>query len=209
MEFFSNINVQYYLAAYLISGIPFGLLLVYAIAKVDLRKVGSGSIGATNVLRVLKERHDPMLARKAALATLVLDASKGAAVLGFAMMQNVDPATLWAIAVLAVVGHCFSPYLLFEGGKGVATAFGVMLLLLPVEALLGLLAWAVAGKVLKISSLASLVGLGCTLVASFILHPEIPQIQSHAPIVLIGILIFYKHLPNLFRLSQQKEQPIL
>jgi len=125
MEFLTNPNIIFYIAAYLIGGIPFGLILARFFAGVDVKSSGSQSIGATNVLRVVKER-DPALAKKLAIATLTLDAFKGVAVLLVAKLTGMPDATLWAIAVLAVAGHCFSPYLMFEGGKGIATGVGVL-----------------------------------------------------------------------------------
>ena len=127
MDLLSNINIQFYIVAYLVGGIPFGLLLAKKFTSIDVRESGSGSIGATNVLRVLKESN-PALAKKIAIATLLLDALKGVAILLIAMMMDLSQQTMWMIAILAVVGHCYSPYLKFEGGKGVATGMGVMLL---------------------------------------------------------------------------------
>ena len=113
------------------------------------------------------------------------------------------------IAFLAVVGHCFSPFLKFEGGKGVATGVGVVAVFLPIEAILGLIIWGLVGKILKISSLASLIGVLFVGIMSFVLHPEIPHIHTHAPVLLIMFIIFYKHIPNIIRLFQRKEQKIL
>ena len=115
----------------------------------------------------------------------------------------------WMIAFLAVVGHCFSPFLKFEGGKGVATGVGVVAVFLPIEAILGLIIWGLVGKILKISSLASLIGVLFVGIMSFVLHPEIPHIHTHAPLILIMFIIFYKHIPNIIRLFQRKEQKIL
>ncbi len=200
MELLFNTNVQFFILAYLAGGIPFGLLLAKQFAGVDIKSSGSKSIGATNVLRVVKEQ-DPSLAKKLAIATIALDALKGVAVLLVAHLAGVSEATLWGIAVLAVVGHCFSPFLGFEGGKGVATGIGVVAFMLPLEALIALVFWAASAKLLKISSLSSLIGLGAMLVSSFLLHPEIP----HAPLVLLSIIIIYKHLPNIARLLTAKE----
>lgn len=208
MEIFSNINIQFYILAYLIGGIPFGLLLAKKFASFDIRESGSGSIGATNVLRVLKES-DPKLAKKLAIATLILDALKGVLVLGIASLLGLAPESLWGIAILAVIGHCYSPYLKFEGGKGVATGMGVLLFLLPLETIIAFVAWAVAGKTIKISSLSSLVGLLVLVIASFILHPDIPLIKTHAPVLIIAFLIFYKHTPNIMRLFSGKESAVV
>ncbi len=203
-----NINLTFYLAAYLIGGIPFGLILAKLFTNIDIREKGSGAIGATNVLRVVKEK-DPVLAKKLSIATAALDALKGVIVLVIASLVGVSEETKWAIAVLAVLGHCFSPYLKFEGGKGVATGFGVLLYMLPLESIVGFLFWFLAAKFIKISSLSSLIGLMALLIASFIIHPDIPVIHTHAPIIMIAAIIFYKHIPNIIRLLKGEERRVV
>ncbi|MDR3163044.1 MAG: glycerol-3-phosphate 1-O-acyltransferase PlsY [Helicobacteraceae bacterium] len=203
-----NENFLFYLAGYLIGAIPFGYLLGRFVGKVNIRETGSGSIGATNVLRVLKEKN-PALAKNLSILTVLCDALKGAIVMIAALLAGFDENVAWTIAVLAVVGHCFSPYLLFEGGKGIATGVGVVMVMLPVEACLGLLAWFIAAKVVKISSIASLAGMFTAVLLSFVIHPEVPGIGTHAPIVIIGFIIFYKHLPNIVRLLRRKEAKVV
>lgn len=203
MDFLFNTNVQFFIAAYLVGGIPFGLLLAKKFAGVDIKASGSGSIGATNVLRVVKESN-PALAKKLGAATLALDAIKGVLVLAVGYFMGLSEATLWGIAVLAVIGHCFSPYLNFEGGKGVATGMGVMMFLLPLETLLALVVWGVLAKTLKISSISSLTGVLSLLVSSFYIHPE----MNHAPVVLIVFILFYKHIPNIIRLFKGEEKRV-
>jgi glycerol-3-phosphate acyltransferase PlsY len=204
MDFLFNTNVQFFIAAYLIGGIPFGLLLARKFAGVDIKASGSGSIGATNVLRVVKES-DPVLAKKLGAATLALDAIKGVLVLTAGYLVGVSEATMWAIAVLAVIGHCFSPYLNFEGGKGVATGMGVMMFMLPLETIIALVVWALGAKVIRISSLSSLTALAALVVASFIIHPD----MAHAPVILIGFILFYKHIPNIIRLIKGEEKRVV
>ena len=204
----TNINIQFYILAYLVGGIPFGLLLAKKFTSIDVREGGSGSIGATNVLRVLKESN-PALAKRIAIATLLLDALKGMAVLIVAYMLNISQQTMWMIAILAVVGHCYSPYLKLEGGKGVATGMGVMLFMLPIETIFAVVAWFVAGKILKVSSLSSLIALLTLLISSFIIHPEITEIKTHAPLFIIAFLIVYKHVPNIMRLFSGKESKVV
>jgi len=207
MDFF-NQNILLYLAAYLISGIPFGYLLAKQFAGVDIKQAGSGNIGATNVLRVVKEQ-DPSLAKKLGAATLFLDAIKGMVVIFIAMLLGAPESTLWTIAVLAVVGHCFSAFLGFEGGKGVATGFGVLAVMMPIPSLIAVVVWFIAGKTLKISSLSSLIGLAALIAASYILYPEVPGIGSHAPIWIIAFIIFYKHIPNIVRLINKEESKVV
>jgi len=204
MDLFSNQNFLLYLAAYLIAGIPFGYLLAKQFAGVDIKEAGSGNIGATNVLRVVKEK-DPKLAKKLGAATLFLDAIKGVLVILVAKMLGAPESVLWTIAVLAVIGHCFSAFLAFEGGKGVATGFGVLLVMMPIPALIAIIVWLIAAKGLKISSLSSLIGLVAFIIASYVMYPEVPGIISHAPIWIIALIIFYKHIPNIVRIFKKEE----
>jgi glycerol-3-phosphate acyltransferase PlsY len=204
MDFLFNTNVQFFIAAYLIGGIPFGLLLAKKFAGVDIKAGGSKSIGATNVLRVVKEKN-PLMAKKLGAATLALDAIKGIVVLIIAYFMGLSEATLWGISVLAVIGHCFSPYLNFEGGKGVATGMGVMMFMLPMETIIALIVWALGAKIIRISSLSSLTALGSLIIASFILHPE----MAHAPVLFIGFILFYKHIPNIIRLLNGQEKRVV
>jgi len=204
MEFLLNTNVQFFIAAYLVGGIPFGLLLAKKFAGVDVKSSGSRSIGATNVLRVVKAK-DPVLAKKLGAATLALDALKGIIVLAIAYFMGLSEATLWAIALLAVIGHCFSPYLGLEGGKGIATGLGVMAFMLPLETIIALIVWAIGAKTIRISSISSLTAVASLLVASFIIHPE----MAHAPVVFIVFILFYKHIPNIIRLFQGQETRVV
>jgi len=204
MDFLFNINVHFYIAAYLIGGIPFGLLLAKKFAGVDVKAQGSGSIGATNVLRVVKQTN-PALAKKLGIATLILDALKGVAVLAVAYFMGLDESVLWAIAVLAVIGHCFSPYLGFEGGKGIATGMGVMFFMLPVETAIALIVWLLMAKTVRISSISSLTGVLALLISSFIIHPNMP----HAPVVFIVFILFYKHIPNIIRVIKGEEKRVI
>ena len=204
MDFFANTNIQLYLLAYIVGSIPFGMVLAKLFAKVDIRESGSGSIGATNVLRVLKESN-PKLAKKLAIATIILDAFKGVLVLLIAMAMGAEIGVLWTIAVISVLGHCFSVFLWFEGGKGVATGMGVMMFMLPCVTLGAIAVWALSAKFIKISSLSSLLALVGLVFFSFAIHPNLEPIATHAPVIIIAFLIFYKHIPNITRLIQGKE----
>jgi glycerol-3-phosphate acyltransferase PlsY len=197
-------NLILYAVAYVLAGIPFGYILAKTFAGVDIKNAGSGNIGATNVLRVVKEK-DPALAKKLGAATLFLDAIKGAAVILVAKALGAPESVQWTIAVLSVLGHCFSIFLAFEGGKGVATGFGALLVMLPVPSLIALGVWAAAAKGLKISSLSSLIALAALLVASYVLYPD----MAHAPIWIIAIVIFYKHIPNIVRLLRKEETKVV
>lgn len=208
IDFFTSINGIFYIIAYLFGGIPFGLIYGKIFGKINITEYGSGSIGATNVLRVLKETK-PEIAKKIAILTIISDALKGIVIIAIARYLGLTYEAQWFIALLAVLGHCYSPFLRFEGGKGVATGVGVIAMFLPLEALIGIIIWFITGKLLKISSLASLFGVIFGVGSSFIIHPEVPYIETHTPMVLIAFIIFYKHIPNIIRLIQKKENKII
>ena len=203
-----NENLICYLIAYLLGGVPFGLVFGKIFGKVDITKSGSGSIGATNVLRVLKQEN-PKLAKKIAVLTVAADALKGVAPILIARAHGIDESVLWMMATLSVVGHCFSPFLKFEGGKGIATGAGVIACFLPLEIAVALATWFIVGKTLKISSVASLAALGALIAASFILHPDMSGIHSHAPLLIIAFIVVYKHAPNIKRLIVGEEKKVI
>ena len=115
-----------------------------------------------------------------------------------------DESVLWGVAALAVIGHCFSPYLWFEGGKGVATGMGVMAVMLPIPTVIALVVWAIAAKTIRISSLSSMTGLAALVISSFVLYPT----MFHAPVVFIAFILFYKHIPNFVRLFKGEEKRV-
>ncbi|QKJ21728.1 glycerol-3-phosphate 1-O-acyltransferase PlsY [Poseidonibacter lekithochrous] len=207
MDFFTNPNILFYIAAYLIGSIPFGLLLAKTFAGVDIKSAGSKSIGATNVLRVVKETN-PSLAKKLGAATVILDALKGTLVILFAMSMGMSESTLWAIAVLAVLGHCYSIYLGLEGGKGVATGLGVYIAIVPIPTLIGAAVWIICAKVLKISSVSSLLGLTAVVVSAVLMYDGL-NIGSNAPLYIIAFIIFYKHIPNIIRVIKGEEKRVI
>ena len=197
----------WYLIAYLVGGIPFGYLIAKYFAGINIKEHGSGNIGATNVLRVLKEK-DPKLAKKLGALTLALDALKGAVVLLIAKMMGVCDAVLWGMAVFAVIGHCFSIYLKFEGGKGVATTAGVMAVMAPLALIVGLIVWFIMAKSVKISSLSSLTGIVVGILSSYVIYPHL-SIESHAPLLIIGFIVIYKHKSNIYRLITGQEGRVI
>lgn len=203
MDFFTNPNIIFYILAYLVGSIPFGLLLAKKYAGVNVQESGSKSIGATNVLRVVKQTN-PALAKKLGIATVLLDAVKGVVVILAAMAYGMSMETLWAIAVISVLGHCYSVYLSFEGGKGVATGLGVFLVLIPIPTIIGALVWGFCAKVLKISSISSLLGLIGVVISAIIFNNGL-GIDSNAPMYIITFIIFYKHIPNIVRLIKGEE----
>ena len=208
INFLTNPNIMLYLTAYLIASIPFGVIIVKSLYSVDITKEGSKSIGATNVYRVLKNI-DLKNAKKIAIITIICDVLKGFLPIIIAKFAGIDENVLWMMAVMAVLGHCFSAFLKFEGGKGVATSYGVFAAFLPIEVALSLIVWFLVGKFIKVSSIASLSGIFTFLILSLIIHPQILPINTHAPIIIIVFIVFYKHIPNIKRLIFKEEKQAL
>ena len=179
---------------YLLGAIPFGLLLTRLSGRGDLREIGSGNIGATNVLRTG--------AKWLAALTLLLDAAKGAAAVLIA--QALWPDGVRYAAAGALIGHLYPVWLKFKGGKGVATLLGILVPLLPVAALVYALVWVGLLLLLRISSVA-----GMAAAASAPLSAAIAGERALLP-MLIGfvILIIWKHRENLQRLKDGTEPRI-
>ncbi|WP_121021732.1 glycerol-3-phosphate 1-O-acyltransferase PlsY [Helicobacter vulpis] len=218
LTFLSNINVVLYLVGYFVGGIPFGYWILKVFYNVDITTQGSGGIGATNVVRVMNTI-DPNKAKRLGTGVLVLDLLKGVFCVLVAKIATLSYEAQWMVALTTILGHCYSPFLGFRGGKGVSTTMGAVLLLIPVESLIGLALWAFVGKKLKISSLASIAGVGLATLLLFVLpavHVNLPasidiyaQVGTPTPMVLIFLFTLYKHWPNLFKLFSGQEKKIL
>jgi len=189
-----------YLAAalalgYLLGSIPFGLIFSHAAGAGDVRKIGSGNIGATNVLRTGK--------RWAALATLICDSAKGAVAVIVARAWHGEAVAVLA-ALGAVLGHLFPLWLGFKGGKGVATFLGVTLALFWPVGLLALATWAAAAWAWRMSSLSALVA--TMLVPVYMLLFGQPLYATLE--VVIALLIIYMHRENIRRILSGHEPRI-
>lgn len=182
--------------SYLAGSVPFGLLIARAVTGKDVRGVGSGNIGATNVARAA--------GRTAAVATLVLDALKGFFPVLFALRTEGPQAGLLgaACAVAAVLGHCFPVWLGFKGGKGVATGLGVALALSPPAALAGGVTWLVLYQGFKVSSIGSLGGVAVALVVAALWAPRSAVLGLGA----LSVVILLRHEGNLRRLLRREER---
>lgn len=182
------------LASYLAGSAPFGLLVARVVAGKDVRTIGSGNIGATNVARAA--------GRGAALVTLVLDALKGFSPALLASQTLAEPWAPAACGVAAVVGHCYPVWLRFHGGKGVATGLGVALALAPVGAVCGAAIWVLLYKLLRISSVGSLAGVAAALLVAAATAPP----WSIAAVGAIAFLVLVRHRGNLERLLRHQER---
>jgi len=180
------------LIGYLLGTVPFGILITRGLGLGDLRQIGSGNIGATNVLRTGN--------RGAALATLLLDAAKGAlAVLIARAFVAEDAAQLAGLA--AFLGHCFPVWLGFRGGKGVATFLGLILALAWPVGLAACATWAVVAAVSRYSSLAALMAAGFAPIWAVFLG----QGQVVALGMLLAVLVYLRHAANIGRLRAGTE----
>lgn len=180
--------------AYLLGSVPFGIVMARLFGLGDLRAIGSGNIGATNVLRTGS--------KPAALLTLIGDAGKGAAaVLVARWLVGPDAAQLAGFA--AFLGHCFPIYLGFKGGKGVATFLGTLLALSFPLGLVACLSWAAAAAVGRISSLAALVAAASAPVWALWLAPSNVLVSA-----VLAVLIFVRHGANIRRLFAGEEPRI-
>jgi len=189
--------------AYLIGSIPSGYLIVRAKEGGDVRETGSGGTGATNVSR--------RAGKGAGIFTLIMDVIKGvlAVFLARFLSDGLFPSADWTIAVagvVAVLGHIFPVWLRFRGGKGVATALGVFLMLSPAVVLIGLIVFAITFALTRYVSLASLVMLCSIAIASLFLMVLDPlELPDAVAAILIAGLVVFAHRANIQRLMAGTE----
>lgn len=182
-------------AGYLLGSVPFGVLMARAFGLGDLRKIGSGNIGATNVLRTGN--------RAAAALTLALDAAKGAVAVMVARAAGLgeDAAALAGLA--AFLGHLFPVWIGFRGGKGVATFLGTLLALAPLAGVAACGTWLATAAVFRISSLAALVAAALAPLVMIALGAE-----GALAAAVMAALVFVRHRANIARLRAGTEPRI-
>ena len=181
--------------SYLLGSVPFGLVITRAMGLGDLRAIGSGNIGATNVLRTGN--------KGAAAATLVLDAAKGAVAVLIARAAVGEDAAQLA-ALFSFLGHLFPVWLRFRGGKGVATFIGTLMALAWPVGLATCATWAVAALITRISSLAALSAAALSSLWLVVFH------QGHmlVLVMILTVLVYARHWANLGRIKQGTEPRI-
>lgn len=204
--------------AFILGSIPFGLIIARLFKVNNLTERGSGNIGATNVSRVVGFW-------PAGFFTFLLDALKGAIAtalatpaglrlwtLALSRFESADPpefqfgqTVIWLCGLFAVLGHCFSPWLRFKGGKGVATGLGVACVLSPLSALAGIIAFATAYSLNKISSLASIAGLLMAATCYVMLNPA--GIHAIAGVALLFVILMRLE-KNIDALLENREKPL-
>ena len=185
---------------YVCGSIPFGLILTKMVGGADIRTIGSGNIGATNVLRTGR--------KSLAAATLILDAAKGAfsilIVSLFLSKAVLADAYLGLVGVSAVTGHCYPVWLKFSGGKGVATGLAVITMLSPISGILFIATWILVAYIMKYSSLAALTAFASSSISALILENN----EISFAIIFITVLAFFRHTENINRLLSGEESKI-
>lgn len=183
-------------AAYLLGGIPFGYLLVRLKTGKDVRDMGSGNIGATNVLRTT--------GRAFGVLTLLLDIAKGwAAVWLMGQLSSSDPAWMAAAGVAVVLGHAFPIFLKFQGGKAVASFVGVAAALAPLALLATVVVFVLTVAKTRFISLGSILGAALFPLAVWLLYH--PAWQVMAAVTFCGFFIVWRHSSNIERLRAGTE----
>jgi glycerol-3-phosphate acyltransferase PlsY len=182
------------LFAFLCGSIPFGLILTRAAGLGDVRKIGSGSIGATNVLRTGR--------KGLAAATALLDAAKAA--IAVLVAEAVWPGAEGIAAVAAVAGHCFTPWLGFKGGKGFASAAGALGVLAFPAFIVCAMIWAATLAISRISSVSSLV----SVIAAPLVAWAMGFAKIIVPLVAIAAIVIFRHRDNIGRLLRGEEPKV-
>ena len=180
---------------YLAGSIPFGLLLAKAFGQGDIREIGSGNIGATNVLRTGR--------KDIAAITLLLDAAK-AGLTGWVIQSFLGMPFGYVAAAAALIGHCYPIWLKFKGGKGVATFFGGLFALVWPIGILAAIIWLATAILTKYSSLGALIACVICTIVSFIFFPLAPGIMVS---VMSGVIL-WRHRENIDRLRRGEESKI-
>jgi glycerol-3-phosphate acyltransferase PlsY len=184
------------LFGYLLGSVPFGVLITKLMGLGDLRQIGSGNIGATNVLRTGN--------KAAAAGTLLLDGGKGAVAVGLAAALNGEVGAMQMAGLAAFIGHCYPVWLRFNGGKGVATYLGVVLALAWPVGLLCCATWLFAVALTRISSVGALMAAASTTIWMFLM--------GRVDLLLTGFvltaLIYWRHRANLARIKAGTEPKV-
>lgn len=184
-------------AGYLLGSIPFGVVVARVASDVDLRRVGSGNIGATNVLRAV--------GKGAAALTLLGDIGKGALAVGLARWTGASAALVAAVGLAAVLGHLFPVWAGFRGGKGVATTLGVILGAMPIIGGLLLVIWLVVAAITRYSSLAALVATATMPLLAWLVDGRPAMIGLSGALL---VLVVGRHRENIGRLLAGTEGKI-
>ena len=191
------ISISTWFFAYALGSIPFGILLART-QNIDLHKQGSKNIGATNVTRIL--------GKKAGALTLLGDTLKGWLSIAMASWVSNDPFTIAGAGIMVFLGHLFSVFLKFKGGRGVATGLGVHLYIMPIETLGAVAVFVFTLLVSKYVSLSSMIAAIALPIFSMFFNTQFPYKSMSLG---IAILVVYKHYENIRRILSGTEPRVL
>ncbi|MCM8806760.1 MAG: glycerol-3-phosphate 1-O-acyltransferase PlsY [Candidatus Omnitrophica bacterium] len=191
-------KIFYFILSYLIGSIPFGYLLCKTVKGIDIRKYGSGNIGATNVYRVC--------GWKLGFPVLIFDILKGFFPVFLGKILKYSIPLIFVGGLFSIVGHSFSIFLKGKGGKGVATSFGVLVGFLPLPALFSFLIWLIVVLTTRFVSLGSI--LGSFFLPIFVIYFYTDNRFLFSISVLIFVFIIFTHRENIKRLLKRKENRI-
>lgn len=195
IESSTTVLIIWAVVGYLMGSIPYGILLTRMMGLGNLRDIGSGNIGATNVLRTGS--------KKAAALTLLLDAAKGAVAILLARMVAAEDAVQVA-ALFAMLGHCFPVWLRFKGGKGVATFLGIMLALAWLVGIGCCILWLLAAAITRVSSMGGLAAASGSTILLVVLGYGYALLLGIA----LTIILYVRHRPNIIRIKAGTEPKI-
>lgn len=182
--------------SFILGSIPFGLIIA-RMKGIDPRKVGSGNIGTTNILR--------SVGKMAGILTLFGDSLKGVAAVAIGRTLNVGSPYEGILGISAIAGHNFSLFLGFKGGKGVATSLGVVLIYMPQAGIIAITIWLATALITRYSSLGALIAFGQLPVTAFMLGEGKEKIAISG---IISLFIFLRHINNIKRLIKGTERKI-
>ena len=181
-----------FVLSYLLGSIPWSWVITRLHLKIDIRNVGSGNAGATNVYRVDK---------KLALLVLILDIAKSAALLKVCSYYGLEKNTVCLYGLFAVIGHVFPIWLKFRGGKGVATALGVIMVVNPKVLVIFLVAWTIFFLPFRYPSISSIMAIVASAIGMFFLE----SFQTFLVFLAIATIVIAKHKTNIKRLIKREE----
>ena len=186
--------------SYLLGSIPFGYLVGKYLKNVDIRERGSGNIGTANAFRVMGAKY--------AILVLIGDCLKGfLAVFLARRLLIIDNISFYLIiGLFAIIGHNWSIFLKFKGGKGIATTYGVVFSFYPIISLISALIWGIIVITIKIASLGSIISVLSMLILSFIFNTTL---EFKYFLIIINLLALFRHRSNIIRLIQHKENKII
>jgi glycerol-3-phosphate acyltransferase PlsY len=191
------LDIIIFIVTYLLGSVPFGLILTKCFLGVDVREVGSGNIGATNVYRTGS--------KPIAILTLIMDGLKGIFAVLLAQKMGLSDIAINYCGFLCIIGHMYPIWLKFKGGKGVATTIAVVLTLTPLTGIMVILIWLATFWYKRISSLASVIAtIFLTLIAAIVDY----SLSIVTIYFIISLLILFKHTDNIKRLCNGEEKKI-